>query len=537
VSDFVGRGDIWENMSASDADLLRQYAGTGSEPAFAALVQRHLDLVYSAAWRQVRCAHLAKEVAQSVFIDLARNAASIRPGTPLVAWLHVVSRRTAIDIIRRESRRQSREQQAAAMVHAELIESAAMKSTSPEWNGIEPLLDEAVESLNEADRAAILLRYFENKSLREVGAALGTSEDTAQKRVSRAVEQLRSFLFRRGITVSAAGLVSDLSAHALHHAPAGLGATITAAAGALPPIALTATATAAVLTMTTLEKTIVTAAFVLALGSVMVETNALRAQRVERTALQQHNDQLAREARQLRQERDGARRRGDETQRRVATAVPATAGAASDPAMEAVMRAWLDRVERLKQLQGERPELSIPELALLPEDRWMAAARDARLETDAEIRAAFASLRQSAESTFIGRFQRALRAYLDANDGQLPTQASQVAPLFEPPVDPAALASYTMLASGKLADLPPEQRNYLVEKRAPVDLQRDMHWRFSLNSVNTMPALGDHVNAAIREFGKANNGARPTEASQLQRFLPAPVDAARLQPYLNPPTR
>src|SRR5689334_18585231 len=146
-------------MSDSDHDLLRSYATAGSQPAFSELVRRHVNLVYSAARRQVRSSALAEEIAQSVFLDLARNASHIKPATPLVAWLHLVTRRTAVDTIRRESRRQAREQSAA--------EIAAMKSPTPDWSGIEPLLDEAVESLPEADRIAILLRFFENKSLQE----------------------------------------------------------------------------------------------------------------------------------------------------------------------------------------------------------------------------------------------------------------------------------------------------------------------------------------------------------------------------------
>src|SRR5262249_38376019 len=123
---------------------------------------------------------------------------------------------------RRESRRAAREQQAA--------EIESMKSDPAHWTAVEPLLDEAVESLDAPDRTAILLRYFENKSLREVGAALGTSDDAAQKRVDRAVGQLRAFSPRRGIAVTAAGLTTDLSAHAPHAAPVGLSATISTAA-------------------------------------------------------------------------------------------------------------------------------------------------------------------------------------------------------------------------------------------------------------------------------------------------------------------
>src|SRR6185503_19511940 len=114
------------------------------------------------------------------------------------AWLYQVTRRSAIDVVRRESRRQLREQIATEM--------NAINATAADWTHIEPLLDEAMQALDETDRSAVLLRYFENKSLRDVGQTLGTSEDAAQKRVSRAVERLREFFAKRGVTVGASGL-------------------------------------------------------------------------------------------------------------------------------------------------------------------------------------------------------------------------------------------------------------------------------------------------------------------------------------------
>ena len=187
-------------MAATDLDLLEQYGRHNSEEAFATLVSRRLDLVYSAALRQAGSPQLAEEVAQSVFMDLARNALRLKPGTLLTAWLYQVTRRTAIDVVRKESGRQLREQIA--------VEMADMKSDPAEWAQIRPLLDEAMEALDEKDRNAILLRYFENRSLHEVGQTLGTSEDAAQKRVSRALERLRAIFAKRGLAIGAGSLVA-----------------------------------------------------------------------------------------------------------------------------------------------------------------------------------------------------------------------------------------------------------------------------------------------------------------------------------------
>src|SRR6185503_5629062 len=178
-------------------------------------------LVYSAALRQVRSPQLAEEISQSVFTDLSRAADKLQPTTILTAWLYQVTRRTAIDVIRRESRRQARERLA--------VEMAAM-NTAADWNHIAPLLEDAMEALNETDRAAILLRYFENKSLREVGQNLGTSDDAAQKRVNRAVERLRELFAKRGVAVGAGGLTVLISANAVQAAPLALPDAISTAA-------------------------------------------------------------------------------------------------------------------------------------------------------------------------------------------------------------------------------------------------------------------------------------------------------------------
>ncbi len=171
-------------MSDTDLELLARYTRHRAEDAFAELVRRHLALVHSAALRQVRSPQLAEEVAQSTFLKLAQHARQLAPDTILSAWLYQVTRREAIDVVRREARRQLREQIATEM--------NAMNATAADWTHIEPLLDEAMHALDETDRAAVLLRYFENKSLREVGQALGASENAAQM----VVERFRIFLVR-----------------------------------------------------------------------------------------------------------------------------------------------------------------------------------------------------------------------------------------------------------------------------------------------------------------------------------------------------
>jgi RNA polymerase sigma factor (sigma-70 family) len=247
----------------TDEELLQDYAEERSEAAFTQLARRHVDLVYSAALRMVHDEHLAEDVTQGVFLALAQNARRLRNRRALPGWLHHTTQHLAANAVRAEVRRRGREQEAAAMNELLATES------NPGWELIAPYLDAALGELSETDRGAVLLRYFENKSLREVGQALGTSDDTAQKRVSRAVERLREFFARRGVTAGASGLIVVISANAVQAAPVGLAVTISTAA-ALGGTTITGTATATAtkaIAMTTLKKTIVGVALAAAVGT------------------------------------------------------------------------------------------------------------------------------------------------------------------------------------------------------------------------------------------------------------------------------
>lgn len=285
----------------SDLALLEDYARNGVEASFTALVNRHLDLVHSAALRQVRSRELAEEVAQSVFTDLSRNARRLKSGTILPAWLYQVTRRTAIDVVRREARRKLREQIASEM--------NTMTAATDDWSHIEPMLDDAMEALDETDRIAVLLRYFENKSLREVGEQLGVSDDAAQKRVSRAVERLREFFTKRRLAVGTSSLVAVLSANAVQAAPVGLAATISAvtcSAGAIAATTAAAISTKA-MAMTTLQKTIVTATVAVLAGVGIHENRKASRLRDQVGNLEQQHAPLAGQIQQLERERDKAR--------------------------------------------------------------------------------------------------------------------------------------------------------------------------------------------------------------------------------------
>src|SRR2546422_3673004 len=204
-----------------ELELLREYAASRSEQVFATLVARHVGLVYSAALRQVRDPHLAEEVTQTVFIRLAQKAWTFRDGVILSGWLFRTTRFVASETMRTENRRRQREQKA--------METLYESQGDAPWAQIAPLLDEAMAGLSETDRNAVLLRFFEQKNLAEVGESLGTNEDAAQKRITRALEKLRSFFARRGKVISASVLAGALTTSAMQAVPTGLAASVTAA--------------------------------------------------------------------------------------------------------------------------------------------------------------------------------------------------------------------------------------------------------------------------------------------------------------------
>jgi RNA polymerase sigma factor (sigma-70 family) len=205
-----------------DMELLREYALRGSEEAFATLVSRHINMVYSVALRHVGNPHNAQEITQAVFIILARKSRSLRRETIISGWLFQTARLTAANFLRSETRRTRREQ--GAYMRSNLHEGG-----DNAWKQIAPFLNDGIASLDEKDRNAILLRYIEGMSLKDVGAALGASEDAAKKRVSRAVEKLRIFFGNRGVTLSGSVLTGCLAANSVEAAPAGLAVAVTAA--------------------------------------------------------------------------------------------------------------------------------------------------------------------------------------------------------------------------------------------------------------------------------------------------------------------
>lgn len=276
--------------------LLAAYVQTGSDVAFRDLVTRYVDLVYSTALRLVNGdAHRAKDVTQTVFVDLTRAARTLPGDVLLGGWLHRHTCFVAANVMRGERRRQNRERQALEM-------NALQPSPEPDFQRLAPLLDEAINELSEADRTAIVLRFFEQHDFRSIGQALASNEDAARMRVNRALEKLQDLLKRRGLTSSAAALSVVLSANAVQAAPVGLAlavATAATATGATLVTAATVTTTKAI-AMTTATKILLGTTLTIAIGAGLYQARQNARLRGEVQSLQQQGAQQEREFNQER---------------------------------------------------------------------------------------------------------------------------------------------------------------------------------------------------------------------------------------------
>ncbi len=302
MSDFFRRGYPFIEMNnLSDQELLREYVSKGSEPAFAELVQRHVNFVYSVALRMVDDSHEAEDIAQNVFIALNKQARELIDHPVLSGWLHRTARNLSINSVRSATRRRTREQNAVAMNELHSSESDA------QWIDVAPVLDVALGELNDTERDAVLLRYFERKPASEIANVLGISSEAAQKRVNRGIDRLRELFAKRGVAVAASGLAGLLTANAVQGAPAGLAATIASATfgGAGAHVSSAAVVTKTVF-MTTIQKALVGAVLAVAIGAALYQTQQCVDMSQQTQKLLQQQASLSARVQQAEADRDNA---------------------------------------------------------------------------------------------------------------------------------------------------------------------------------------------------------------------------------------
>ena len=537
---------LWKGMN--DHELLQQYA-KGSEGAFTELVGRYIDFVYSAALRQVGAdAHLAQDVAQSVFVDLARKARSLPPNTVLTGWLYTGTRYAAAKIVRTEQRRRAREQESWLMQ-----ESSLDPAQEPLWDELRPVLDHAMHELNERDRNAVLLRYFEGRPLAHVGATLGLTEDAARMRIGRALDKLRDLLATRGVKSTSTALAVLLAQQTISAAPAGLAGQIAGTVLSTAGVAAGST----ILNLIAMSKLKIAVATTLVVAGVatpfVIQQHTQQKLRGENQSLRQQVEQLAAQVADQSRTADATQRdtstatttndpssellklRGEvarlrQDSRELARIKAAGARIAPDATLESTLEGVAARVTQLKELLQRMPDKSIPELQFLSTKDWLQAAASVKqLDTEEDFRDALSSLRSRAKGQFGRMMQKALKQFVDANAGTVPTDIAQLAPYLDPQMDASLLQRYRLTQSGTLSSM-------LIAELAPaVDDEYDTRYEFrGLNSSSsqTVNKVDDALKAASLAYAQANNGLLPKDPVQIAPYLERPLDPARVEKFL-----
>jgi RNA polymerase sigma factor (sigma-70 family) len=487
----------------SDQQLLREYATRRSEAAFAELVRRRVDMVYSTARRIVRDSQLAEEVTQSAFVELARNAAKASECAVVSAWLHRVAHNLAANVVRQDVRRKIREGKAAAM--NEMFATDA----GDNWEDIEGRLDDALQSLSEGDRDAIVLRFFEGKSAVEIAGVLGVSAEAAQKRVSRAVDRLRGNLARTGGTVATGALVGLLSTHAVQAAPASLAASISTAIATLGGPSIAVAAAAKTLAMSTLQKSVFAGTIMVLLGTGVYEAHRASTAETEIEKLRTRGGGPIVEARKWQSEAESASAtakvlsaenqrlreevaelpalRGEVARLRTAQGQRSKAPAGldvSDPSVQAFLNAR-EKAQQIEKYLEAMPDKRIPEIGLLNDEDWLAATREAKFDSDTNIRRTLQHLRSLAKQRL--PLGSALDAYTKQHDGELPRDLSELKPFLNDNLREARLTDatldailnrYALVRSGNVADM--EKGTHVIVEKAPVDKEYDSRAKFGV---------------------------------------------------------
>ena len=381
-------------MTENDMTLVREFATRQSETAFAALVERYIGLVHSAAMRQAGDPDLAQEITQAVFILLARKAATLGPKTILPAWLYRSTRYAVADAQKARRRRRAREQEA-------FMQSTLNESNNDNWRQLAPLLDDALAELGETDRAALVLRYFENKSAREIAASLRMEEATAQKRVVRALEKLRTYFGKHGVTLTTTAIAAAVAANAVQAAPAGLAVAVKAAS-----LAAAGTGTVSLIHFMSLMK------IKLTLGTLVVAgtTSAFVIQHQAQVKLRADNDAIRQQMSQLQTDNESLSNR---------LAAAATDATLPDAQMQELLKLRGDVGVLRRQLAGQG-KLQAENQRLQDQ---VAAAKDHPVQADPALTFAGQGAEMINAVKMAGIF---MRIYQNDHQGMWPTNFTQM---------------------------------------------------------------------------------------------------------------
>lgn len=528
----------------TDFEHLQAYVRHRTDADFSAIVTQHIGLVFGSAMRQTRNAALAQEVTQAVFLDLALHAAKLRRDTQLASWLCVVTRRTAVDFVRREVRLHRREQVAADL--------ASMHTDDQDWARVEPVIDEALASLDELDRRAVLLRFFENRSLREIGTALSVSDDAAQKRVTRALERLRDLLRRRGITTTAAALGAGLTASAQVAVPAGVisavnssvALTVTAVSSAAAAGALTASGLA-LTTKALLATAGIAAASALAFQGSMVRDRDRDIARLQGNAQAQHAENA-----ELRHAREQALAELQLMRERLAQSPTLASKPADD--FDAHLGVIRENIRALQEMLALAPEQDSPDLAELSKDDWVTAVIGRRLDTTEDFRRVLSTVRGRAKWIVFQRLYRPFTKWVEDHGGALPANLDGYIATLGSDRDKAFWARFEIVAQGNLFDLDPKTPIIRERVSGMVDPELDSSVEGRVRGSGTVSSplrpgsvfasmsaaeralsteMGALFDQAIKTYRKSHGGALPPSLDAVYAHFKSPEDAARYRAY------
>jgi RNA polymerase sigma factor (sigma-70 family) len=497
----------------SDVQLLRAYVAERNEAAFRELVTRHTDLVFCSALRQVRDHDEARDIAQIVFVDLARKAGSILQNfgkeASLAGWVYSAVRFAALNQLRAERRREAREK--------DVILESGDASVAIDWDQLSLLLDSAMADLPKSDREAVILRYFKKHGFREIAANFGISEDAAQKRVSRALNRLRRDLARRGLAASMGGLSAALAANSIAAAPVELAEILsTTALSSAAGTSSIVVAAGKMIAITTMQKSMITAAVLVAVGLGVYQANqsarlksevAELNQRARKTsappgddsrkelenalgklaALQRENQTLKRGVEEIPRLR-GELARALQNMRELSK----LAAGQNDPFVREALQ-WKANEARLRQLFEDRPDQRIPEMQLVDNEAWLNHAKSVDFDSESGVRKALAEVRRYGRNRFVNTLSEALAKYVATNDGRLPNNVSDLKSYFEKPVADEMLEQYFMAYKGTLKDVPPG--GWVVTNKV-VDPEYDTRWGVGPGSYGLMPDSPERADAA-----------------------------------------
>jgi len=499
----------------SDSELLRLYAHERCERAFAELVRTHIDLVYSAAIRRVGGdPHAAAEVTQEVFTSMARHAADLSRHPVLSAWLHTCTRNAVFNLRRRERRRELQKQQVYAMQDQPDSETRSLA-----WEEIRGVLDEALDTLSENDRQAIILRFFEEQSYPVMGEKLGLREATVRRRVDRALEKLRLRLQQKGIASTAAVLSGALSTHSVLGAPAGL-AGVVAATIAATPFLVPPPLIGLLHFMSVTKLTTIVAGLVIIVGGVvflMPRSSEPEVLAIPAATAQPVVTLLERET-PLQEKLAG-----------VVKDYHDNGGGVSSATAEAEAK-----IAALRDVLARLPEQGIPELKLATNADWHLAVEGA-LETAEDYRRALGKLRARAESQLAKRVQPALREYLQSNGGVFPTNTQELQLFVGGEVNREMLGRYTIVPASEIKNVR-MGGEWAITQRELIDSDYDSHSVIGPNGFGATTYTvskqreGAKIMPAIRAY-KAAHGANPADILQALPYAVTPEEKAIIEKW------